>query len=1119
MPATFGYVGLWLSKFAISSCHERATLVNQPAATDLWLLSPPNMYTSGMRFTNFSGNSVVLPTGSVNPNDTSVGQVADQLTDITVLGSTPGNADTQFVYPHQYTQFASQDVFFAQDGQRTFFVTPKLTRRIWNWANATATVFGNLAAPVSFYASSNIPVVNMPPAPQPILVRAAAAAGGAPGPVVVDVAPVARAAKFSRADILAGGILGWGGAWYPPAPITYWITQYLYQPFEHPFVCDFIRAVKQYGVDGLLKWPTPSSPLPAWPTPPSPTPLQLKSADYFAATYSPRAVVTPYPQDSVDFSYSGAYSQYNWELFYHGPMLLASKLSQNQQFEDSQNWLHYLFDPTSLYPVPPAGASSAFPYGYWKLKPFYEQTTQNSMTQLLTMLDSSAPGNQDAIQNFQQQVAVSMSDPFKPFAIARLRTTAFQKATVMKYLDNLIAWGDSLFRQNTRESINEATQLYVLAEQLLGPRPVQVNRASGKPLAYKDLAAKIVAGDLSDPLMQLENALPASAGQLAPQVPLPYAPNPLPSALYFPVPPNPQLLGYWDTVADRLYKIRHCQNIAGQVQQLPLLAPPIPPGMLIQAAAAGVSLSTVLNLLMLPPPLYHFPYLYKQALAFCKEVHSLGTMLQAALEKSDAEQLAALRATQEATLLAMMRQEYQQRVQQANLDQADLAVYRQRVQDKHDWYASQPQKYPGEDEGMNALWEAYTAGVLIAGHDLGASIAALIPGFDAGATGAGGSPTAKVKFGGKNVSDAMKHFAACLKDGASALRDKSKHDLAGAHVSERNARFQLETKLAQDELAEIDSTKSAIATLKVAMAQSQLDDFDARTANAQSVAQFLLSKFTNQQLYDWMVSQISGVYFQSYQLAYQMAKRAETSYNFDLGNYDADYVSFLQPSYWDNLHQGLLAAEGLMYDIERMESSFVDNNFHEFEIIRPISLAALDPAAFSTLLSTGTAFFNLPESLFDKDYPGHFMRRIKYAGLVLTFNTKTRPPFVNCTLTLTNSSIRIHAVPATPYARTGAGDTRFHDLNQVQQIVTSNGGIVSSSSTTPDNGMFETTVHYIITDDRLLTFEHAGVIGTWQVEFSKNNPGFDPTTVTDVVLQLEYHSRYGGDALKTAAGG
>ena len=41
----------------------------------------------------------------------------------------------------------------------------------------------------------------------------------------------------------------------------------------------------------------------------------------------------------------------------------------------------------------------------------------------------------------------------------------------MKYLDNLIAWGDSLFTQMTIETVNEATLCYVLAANLLGPAP------------------------------------------------------------------------------------------------------------------------------------------------------------------------------------------------------------------------------------------------------------------------------------------------------------------------------------------------------------------------------------------------------------------------------------------------------------------------------------------------------------------------------------------------------------------------------------------------------------------------------------------------------------------------
>ena len=65
--------------------------------------------------------------------------------------------------------------------------------------------------------------------------------------------------------------------------------------------------------------------------------------------------------------------------------------------------------------------------------------------------------------------------------------------------------------------------------------------------------------------------------------------------LFFCVPPNPQLLGYWDTVADRLFKIRNSENIQGVFQQLPLFDPPLDPGMLVKAAAAGIDIGSIVS--------------------------------------------------------------------------------------------------------------------------------------------------------------------------------------------------------------------------------------------------------------------------------------------------------------------------------------------------------------------------------------------------------------------------------------------------------------------------------------------------------------------------------------------
>jgi hypothetical protein len=63
------------------------------------------------------------------------------------------------------------------------------------------------------------------------------------------------------------------------------------------------------------------------------------------------------------------------------------------------------------------------------------------------------------------------------------------KAIVMKYIDNLVAWGDYNFQQDSIESINEATQLYILASQILGKGgayPVEEAEAR----SYNDLLAE-----------------------------------------------------------------------------------------------------------------------------------------------------------------------------------------------------------------------------------------------------------------------------------------------------------------------------------------------------------------------------------------------------------------------------------------------------------------------------------------------------------------------------------------------------------------------------------------------------------------------------------------------------
>src|SRR5262249_1737017 len=101
-----------------------------------------------------------------------------------------------------------------------------------------------------------------------------------------------------------------------------------------------------------------------------------------------------------------------------------------------------------------------------------------------------------------------LESPFQPHVVARARPVAYQYYVVMKYLDNLIAWGDSLFAQYTIETINEAMVSYVLAANLLGPRPQLV--PSRGTIAPKNFAQIKKAGldPLGNAMVDLEGQYP-----------------------------------------------------------------------------------------------------------------------------------------------------------------------------------------------------------------------------------------------------------------------------------------------------------------------------------------------------------------------------------------------------------------------------------------------------------------------------------------------------------------------------------------------------------------------------------------------------------------------------------
>lgn len=85
----------------------------------------------------------------------------------------------------------------------------------------------------------------------------------------------------------------------------------------------------------------------------------------------------------------------------------------------------------------------------------------------------------------------------------------------------------------------------------------------------------------------------------------------------------------------------------------------------------------------------------------------------------------------------------------------------------------------------------------------------------------------------------------------------------------------------------------------------------------------------------------------------------------------------------------------------------------EYQLWKRVSLVRRDPGALEALKSTGRCEVELPEELFDADYPGHFFRRLKRVGI--TIACVTGPYTINCTLTLLSSKVRTRSDSAPPY--------------------------------------------------------------------------------------------------------
>lgn len=862
----------------------------------------------------------------------------------------------------------------------------------------------------------------------------------------------------------------------------------------HPLICALRKTLYRDGIPAFMKRET-----------------QLQRTPFnFQQYYDPNTSVVPktylleeagvktlsYPVEDLDFSSDGSYSGYNWELFFHVPFLLATRLTRNQRFEEALTWFHYMFNPTGAL-------EGNVPEKYWVTKPFYLTHVGDYINQRIdTLLYKIADPNTPERKELEFAIDQWRTKPFKPHVVARFRPVAYQKALLMKYIDNLTEWGDYLFRQDTMESIVQATQMYILADKLLGPKPRIIPTTIKAPHeTYNQIEAKLDA--FGNALIDLENILPDLSVLPEGGAELPPPPITL-SMLYFCIPQNEKMLEYWDRIADRLFKIRHCQNIDGVERSLALFAPPIDPGMLVRAAAAGLDISAVLAGINAPTPFYRFTVFAQKATELAMDVRGLGVALLQALEKKDVEAFSLLRNELEIKVLNAIKDTKLLQIQESKEQIEILKRTKATAEERNKYYTNIQKINSKEHLNLDKLSESHDYQMAAQIIQATAGVLALIPDFAIGASGFGGSPHAAAKWGGTFLA----HSATAASGVLNVLSTAASYEANRASIlggyDRRFDDWKLQERLAKKELAQLDKQIVA-AEIRKEIAEADLKNHELQIENSKKAADFMLTKFTNKELCDWMIGQISSVYFKSYQLAHDFAKKAERCYRFELGNDDA-FISF---GYWDSMKKGLQSADNLIYDIKRMQTSYLEKNKREYEITKQVSLAQLDPLALVRLRATGGCDFDVPEVLYDMDHPGHYFRRLKSVSISLPCVVGPYTS-VSAKLSLVNNRYRKNTNPdniaATGYLEDPGNDERFiYNVGSIQSIAASNAQ--------NDNGMFELDFK----DERYLPFEGCGAISGWRLELPKEVRLFDYNTISDVILHVKYTAREGGSTLRGLA--
>lgn len=763
---------------------------------------------------------------------------------------------------------------------------------------------------------------------------------------------------------------------------------------------------------------------------------------------------------SVDFE--GLYGEYFWELFYHIPSLISDTFQTGYDNASSQTWQQFVFSPINT-----EDSTQGEAFSPWNFKPFRNHKIED-IYQILS-------DDQEAISVYQE-------DPFNPHAVARLRIGAYEKYTLIQYIENRIAWGDQEFIKNSWESLTNAAMHYVTAGELLGKRPACLSERQKKPeYCFQEIKEKypVIPSFLIDQINQLEED-----DSLDFETSIPF----LDCDFYFGIPENERLLKLWDLIEDRLYKLRNLLDINGKERSTLLYGKDKDPLQIVKEAYFAPGSFGNLSQLSGKRLPYRFRFLIEQAKNLTSNLISVSTQMLSALEKKDMETLAYVSSNNDRILNTLLTFVKEQQCEELEKYFDSLQISAESAKKRYEYYQGLVETglSQGEQTSLSTADTAFALSTAANVMKIASSAAYALPQV--------GSPFA-MTYGGIQIGSMLNGMAGAIELGGGIASFLSQRAATMAGYERRKEEWKQQRQIAEYDKENVDLQMEG-TKIKIASAKKELEVHKIAIEQRENQLKVLNTKFTNAQLYQWMVGNLNTVMWQSYQLAIHLALKAQEAYQFERSSKE----TFLTYEYWDASKKGLLSGENLMAALEQMQVAYLKTNDRKLEIEKQISLAYFCPESLQQLKQTGECYFDLTEAMYDADYPGHYMRKIVQISLTIPALVG---PYQSIKATLCQIKNSIVVKPD----KKGVTYLLENKKNQVpDSVVTEEASsqIIAISRGIEDCGLFQLDFG----DERYLPFEGSGAVSSWELKMPKSTNHFDFESISDVYIQMKYQAMF-----------